>query len=230
MKNKLKKIGIIDGMGAFAGARFFQILLEKISQENLAFPEIVLNAVSIDDFIADQSKIAAAKKIISKRIDFFNQQEMTLIVMACNTAHIMHKDLEKIAKCQFPSIIDSVVKKVKSDKVNRVGILASPTTLKTKLYEDKLIETGVCPIIPNKKFQIILEKIIRKVLNGQLSKSDINMFSKETKLFIKKNRIEGVILGCTELPLAFPKTEFKEVKIFDSLDILADKVVDHLKC
>ncbi|KKQ29927.1 MAG: hypothetical protein US46_C0013G0001, partial [Candidatus Shapirobacteria bacterium GW2011_GWF2_37_20] len=52
-QTELKKIGIIDGMGAFAGARFFQMLLEKISQENLPFPEIILNAISVEDFIAD---------------------------------------------------------------------------------------------------------------------------------------------------------------------------------
>lgn len=217
-------------MGAFAGARFFQLLLEKISQENLPFPEIVLNAVSIEDFIADQRKIEPAKKIISKRIEFFNQQETTLIVMACNTAHIIHSDLKKIAKCPFPSIIDLVVSNINLNDINRVGILASPTTLKTKLYENKLFEAGITPIVPNIKFQQILEEIIRKVLNGQLLDSDIKKFSKETKSFIKKNNIDGIVLGCTELPLAFPKSEFNDIKIFDSLDILADAVVGHLKC
>ena len=40
--------------------------------------------------------------------------------------------------------------------------------------------------------------------------------------------MKGVILGCTELPLAFPKSDFSDIKIFDSLDILADAVVEHL--
>lgn len=227
---KIKKIGIIDGMGAFAGSRFFQILLEKFSQENIPFPEIVLNAISIEDFIADQSKIAPAKKVISKRIRFFNQQKTTLIVMACNTAHIMHHDLIKIAKCPFPSIIDLVAKEVKKTNLQNVGVLASPTTLKTKLYEKRLLELGIDPIVPSKRFQIKLENIIRKVLNGSLSKSDIKMLVNETNIFIKENQAEGIILGCTELPLAFPKSNFKDVKIFDSLDILANSVVNHVKC
>lgn len=229
-KIKLKKIGIIDGMGAFAGSRFFQILLEKFSQENIPFPEIVLNAISIDDFIADQSKIIPAKKVISKRIAFFNQQKTTLIVMACNTAHIMHNDLKKIAKCPFPSIIDLVVEEVKKNKLSKVGILASPTTIKTKLYENKLLELGINPIVPSEKFQFKLEMIIRKVLNGSLSAADIEMFGKQAKFFIEKEQIEGIILGCTELPLAFPKAQFKEIQIFDSLDILANSVVNHVKC
>ena len=229
-KFKTKKIGIIDGMGAFAGARFFQTLLEKISQEKLIIPEIILNAVSIEDFIADQSKITAAKKIISQRIKFFNQQDISMIVMACNTAHIMHPDLLKISKCPFPSIINLVVEEVKNKKSKRIGVLASPTTLKTRLYEDKLIIEGLTPVIPDKKFQKLLEKVIRGVLNNNLIKIDIENLVNLTKEFVKNNRIDGIILGCTELPLAFPKSEFEDIKIFDSLDILADAVVEHLKC
>jgi len=153
----IKKIGIIDGMGAFAGSRFFQMTLEKITKEKLVIPEIILNAVSIEDFIADQTKISTAKKIISQRIRFFNQQKVSMIVMVCNTAHIMHSDLLKIAKCPFPSIIDLVVDKVKKSKIKRVGILASPTTLKTKLYENKLREENLLPIIPDEEFQKLLK-------------------------------------------------------------------------
>jgi aspartate racemase len=231
MKNLLiKKIGIIDGMGVFAGARFFQLLLEKISAENLAFPEIVLNAIAIDDFIADPKKVAPAKKIISERIKFFNQQNISMIVMACNTAHIMHSDLLKISKCPFPSIIDLVVTDIKKREINRIGVLASPTTLRTKLYEDKLIIEGLKPVIPNVNFQNLLENVIREVLNNKLTDIDVNNLNISTRDFIENNQLDGIILGCTELPLAFQKPKFEDVKIFDSLDILADAVVEHLKC
>lgn len=229
-QNITKKIGIIDGMGAFAGARFFQLLLEKISTENLAIPEIVLNAVAIEDFIADPKKIKPAKKVISERIKFFNQQNISMIVMACNTAHIMHPDLLKIAQCPFPSIIDLVVEDIKNRKINKIGILASPTTLKTKLYEDKLNKENLTPIIPDNKFQNLLEKVIRGVLNNTLLKIEVNKLNILTREFIEKNQLSGIILGCTELPLAFQKSKFEDVKIFDSLEILADAVVDHLRC
>jgi len=231
MKNfKTKKIGIIDGMGAFAGARFFQLLLEKISDENLDFPEIILNAVAIEDFIADPNKIVPAKKIISQRIKFFNQQNVSMVVMACNTAHIMHTDLLKIAESSFPSIIDLVIKVIKDGNVKRIGILASPITLKTQLYETKLNDEKLIPMIPDKRFQVLLEKVIRKVLNNKLLKTDIDRLNTFTRKFIEENRLNGIILGCTELPLAFQKSKFEDIKIFDSLEILADAVVDHLKC
>jgi aspartate racemase len=229
LKN-IKKIGILDGMGAFAGARFFQMILEKITRENLPFPEIILNAVSLDDFISDQSKIVPAQKILSSRVRAFNNQNVSMIVMACNTAHILHPKLSSISKAPFPSLIDLVVHQAVIKDLKNIGILASPITIKTKLYENALINAGLVPFIPNRNFQDFLEKIIRDVISNSVIPSEIRHFELKTRIFIFQHHLDGLILGCTELPLAFPKSKFNHIKILDSLEILADSVVDHLKC
>jgi aspartate/glutamate racemase len=58
---KNKKIGIIGGLGANASSYFLQILINKINQENIKMPEIVLDSIPIDDFISDESKIKMVK-------------------------------------------------------------------------------------------------------------------------------------------------------------------------
>lgn len=229
LKN-IKKIGILDGMGAFAGARFFQMTLEKISKNDLNFPEIILDAVSIDDFISDPTKIIPAQKILSSRIKEFNNQNVSMVVMACNTAHILHPQLQKISHAVFPSIIDLVVNQAKLNNLKKIGILASPMTLKTKLYEDALIKVKLNPKIPNLEFQKLLEKIIRRVISNSVTSKDKTNLEQSTQKFILDNCLDGLILGCTEIPLVFSKDKFKNIKILDSLEILADSVVDHLKC
>jgi aspartate racemase len=225
-----KKIGILDGMGAFAGARFFQMTLEKITQNHLIIPEIILNAVSIDDFISDESKIIPARKVLSSRITAFNRQKVSMVVMACNTAHILHHQLSRLSDAPFPSIIDLVIQRAVGKKLKNVGVLASPMTIKTKLYEQALVNAGFTPFVPDQNFQIFLEKVIRDVISNSVTQKEIKHFELKTRKFISKHQLDGLILGCTELPLAFPKAKFRNIEILDSLDILADSVVDHLKC
>lgn len=229
MKSTIKKIGILDGMGAFAGARFFQMTLEKITQNHLSIPEIILNAVAIDDFISNPAKIVPAQKILSARVRQFNHQKTSFVVMACNTAHIIHPKLRQISHCEFPSIIDLVVKKAVTKNLKKVGVLASPITIKTKLYENSLSHVGLKPFIPDNNFQKLLEKIIRDVIANSVNKIDIKNLELNTKSLITNHHLDGLILGCTELPLVFPKNKFKNIEILDSLDILADSVVDHIK-
>lgn len=225
-----KKIGIIDGMGAFAGARFLQLFLEKVIENRLPFPEILFNAISIDDFIVDDTKVEPAFQVISKRLENFNQQQVSMVVMACNTAHIMHPRLQAFSTAPFPSIIDAVSQKARQLGLERVGILASPLTIKTHLYESSLEKNGLMPIIPTEAFQKILERIIRLVIDNKITSDDKQELNKLTQLFINSNRLDAIVLGCTELPLAFDKTSFKNTTILDSLDILGDTLIDHLKC
>jgi aspartate racemase len=225
----IEKIGILDGMGAFAGSRFFQMTLEKITKNHLTIPEIILNAVSIEDFISDRSKIIPAQKVLSSRIRAFNHQNVTMVVMACNTAHILHPKLSSISKAPFPSIIELVVKRAVNKQLKNIGILASPMTIKTKLFENSLKEAGLRPSVPDRNFQKFLERIIRNVICNSVSTGEIKHFELRTKKFVAQHQLDGLILGCTELPLVFPKNKFTNIKILDSLEILADSVVDHLK-
>lgn len=68
-----------------------------------------------------------------------------------------------------------------------------------------------------------MEVIIRKVIAGEVRKSDKLELIKIAK-FLKQKGAQGIILGCTELPLIFPKSF--NMLIFDSLEILARALLE----
>jgi aspartate racemase len=209
-------------MGPFASAHFLKLLLKKISEQNINMPEIILDSVSIKDFISDQTQIKPALIILKDRVKKLNDQNVDLIIMTCNTAHILHPQLSIGSRALFPSLIDLVTDEVKKNNLNRVGLLATPTTIKTNLYTDKFL--------PDKKLQNLVEKIIKKAIISEIKIGDTNKLIKETKFFIKSNKLDGLILGCTELPLFFQNPRLFKIPILNSLDILANSVIDFLKC
>ncbi|MDD2822527.1 MAG: aspartate/glutamate racemase family protein [Candidatus Daviesbacteria bacterium] len=82
----------------------------------------------------------------------------------------------------------------------------------------------MCIIKPSKKEMEILEQIIRNVIAEKVTrqnKLELLMIAKS----LKEKGAEGIILGCTELPLIFPKRF--NIPVFDSLNILAERL---LKC
>lgn len=64
----------------------------------------------------------------------------------------------------------------------------------------------------------MLEAIIRKVIAGKITKQD-RLKLVEIARSLKDKGAQGLILGCTELPLIFPKRF--DIPVFDSLEILA---------
>lgn len=63
-----------------------------------------------------------------------------------------------------------------------------------------------------------MEGVIRKVIAGEAKKSD-KLKLVEIAKSLKKKGAQCIILGCTELPLIFPKRF--DIPVFDCLEILA---------
>ena len=107
----------------------------------------------------------------------------------------------------------------------KVGVLATPTTIKYDLYGKALCKNKIGVFYSGDGTQKLHESIIRKLVAGEKVISDVQKIVRSTEIFIKENNLDGIILGCTELPLVFPKKKF-DGRMIDSMDILADKLLE----
>lgn len=122
------------------------------------------------------------------------------------------------------SIVDETVRTVAIENVKRVLVLGTPFTLQNKLYQNKLQKAGVKVEVPNIRDQKRLFEVIISVLNnGPTRKSQDELLS---IINAYKRGVDGVVLGCTELPLVLRNVRM-EIRTFDTLQILADAVYNY---
>lgn len=210
-------------MGPQASAKLLEVLINACAKDfnvrnDSEFPEIILNSVAVPDFISDEKNLKTVSKILKGRIKLLENFNPVCFAIACNTAHVLLKDLQVNTNIPFVSIIDEVSKKVAEVNIKRVGLLASPTTIKSDLYQNKLFEANISVVIPSKTEILVVENVIRNVLAGKLNDEDRQKLILIAQSLTQRGA-EGIILGCTELPLIFP-TKFS-LPIFDSIEILA---------
>lgn len=115
-------------------------------------------------------------------------------------------------------MIDEVVKKVRGDKIQKIGILGTPSTIKSKLYQSALEKQGIKVFLPSPPQIDTLEEIIRNIIKGDSEKSDAQKLKNIADSLMKRGAT-AVILGCTELPLVFPKKY--SLPIYNSVEILS---------
>lgn len=227
MKNNKKIIGLIGGMGPFASARFLQLLLEKSvsdfgAKNGSDFPEILLDSVPINDFISDTSSVPLARKTLVTRVKTLEKAGCTSIAMVCNTGHILFPDLSRASRGKMISLIESVRDRVSQRKMKRVGLLATKTTIQSKIFNKAFDGTGIQLINPDIKTLELCEEAIRGVIANEDLKKIRKSLNKQVEQFIQKERLDGIILGCTELPLVFPQ---KPKNFIDCLDVLSDRLL-----
>lgn len=226
--NKNKQIiGILGGMGPQASAHLVTLLIDMSIKNGIKndsdFPEIILDSVPVPNFISDTKNLARALKILKSRVRLLNKMNISQLAIACNTAHIILPDLQSVSDAPFISIINEVVNEVRESGINKVGLLATPSTIHFGLFDKALEKSNIQLILPTKEEQIILEKIIRNIILGKKLQSDI-LKLRSVAASLKKQGAQGIILGCTELPLIFPK-KFP-IAIFDCLEILAKALLE----
>ncbi|KKQ33678.1 MAG: Aspartate racemase [Candidatus Nomurabacteria bacterium GW2011_GWA1_37_20] len=156
--------------------------------------------------------------MLKRRAIQLHSFDILCLVIACNTAHILIEELQSVSKIPFISMINEVAKQVNRDRINKVGLMATPSTIKYALYQKALKIKGVNTIIPKRKEQALLEKIIRNVLRGKIAEQDRQKLVSVSDS-LKQRGAQAIILGCTELPLIFP--EKYVLPVYNSVEILA---------
>lgn len=219
-------ICILGGMGPQASARLLTVVVDKRAQQeaelNSDFPEIIVDSVPTPDFISSTRNKHQALVMLKERVktlDFFSP---TMFGIACNTAHIFLKDLSSLTGADFVSLIREVSLRVAEKGIKRVGLLATLVTIRSALYQKELAELNIEVVSPDQKELEAIERIIRRILSGRNRKSDATALF-NIALSLRTRGAEGIILGCTEIPLVFPK-KFP-LPTFDSIDILADALL-----
>ncbi len=225
--NRNRKIGILGGMGPQASSELVRLIVAKAvkrgAREPNEFPEIVLDSIPVEDFIASTEKIGIVERMLVDRAKLLKSFGCNPIVMACNTAHIMEFPIKKVIPREFRSLLEIMGKEVCRRKMKKVCVYASPVTIENDLYGKTFRSMGISVFYPDRRIQVIQERIIRNVISGRLKKSDRNGILQLAARNLRSGQADGVILGCTELPVV--TGEVKNPKILSSLEVLADNLL-----
>lgn len=218
-----KAIGILGGMGPEASVYMYKLLIEKSisvfgTKKNDDFPEILLHSIPVPDFISSDEEKGKALSMLEERVKLLNKMNLSCLAIACNTAHLLLPDLQKVSQVPFVSMIDEVARRVKRDKLKIIGVLGTPSTIRSGLYQVALSKYAIKSIQPAEEYLPTLESVIRKVIAGTAGKADGLLLSKIAN-GLGSRGAEGIILGCTELPLVFPKKY--TLPIYNSVEILS---------
>jgi len=141
----------------------------------------------------------------------------------------MHKVAPQIqSSISVPLIhmVDSVAKEIQKRKMNKVGLLGTIFTMEEDFYSKKLLEDySIETVIPQEQDR----QEVSRVIYQELCCGIINKESKQKYLDVidemKSRGAQGVILGCTEIPLMLSEAS---LPLFNTTKIHAMSVVEDI--
>ncbi|MEK7551421.1 MAG: amino acid racemase [Patescibacteria group bacterium] len=224
----MKKLGIIGGLGPETTANFYKEVILSCSNLGIKHrPSILIANVPIDfelekKFINHSQGKKEFLKLLTDAAISLEKGGADFIVIPCNTAHVFINEVRKVVRISVLSIIEETTKFLQEKKVNNIGILATPSTVKNKLFDVKLKTCKIKAEFPKKEKQILLGKIINKILRSKHGSKE----KKELLGIIDEFSCDSVLLACTDLHILLQGKS--NTKIFDTMQILRQAAVREL--
>ena len=225
----MKTIGLIGGMSWESSAEYYRIINETVKEKlgGLHSAKCIMYSLDFEEIEklqhrgkwkeATELMIDAAKRIEKGGADF--------ILICTNTMHKMADEVQSNIKIPLLHIADATAEKIISKGLKKVGLLGTKFTMEEDFYKGRLSKFGLDVIIPEEDEREIIHSIIYKELClGEIKGSSKEKFKKIIENLVYKGA-EGIILGCTEIPLLI-KQEDSPVPLFDTTKIHAQSAVE----
>ncbi len=218
-RREMKKIGILGGMSYESTIKYYELLLQKYYDKynDYNYPEILIYSLNFQKVI-DYELGNDTRKYVAYLMSGINSLQnggAEFIIMAANSPHAVYDDLIKKSKLPILSIVEATAEKALEMRLNKLLLLGIKFTMQSSFYQR---------IFENSNMQVITPEDIEQDLIDQIIFDElvIGKFKNESKQklleIIHNYEVDGVILGCTELPLIFHKND-TSIKLLDTIDI-----------
>lgn len=220
-----KTVGILGGMGPEATVDFMTKIIRatpaKTDQEHIRLlvdnnPQVPSR---IDAILEGGENPGPVLAEMAKGLENWGAE---MLAIPCNTAHYYVQHVIDAVNIPVVNMIEETVQVILDSGIKNIALLATSATLKTKLYEEKLAQAGINLILPAPEFQEEIMEAIYGVKAGDYPTA----FAAIAKVLdhVQSRGAQGVIAGCTELPLIISKDNCS-LDIFDPTAILAQQIV-----
>ncbi len=227
----MKTIGLIGGMSWESSHEYYRIINETVKDYlgGLHSAKSIMYSFDFDEIesLQHQGKWVELGQLVIDAAQKLEKGGADLIVICTNTVHKVADEVQNNINIPLWHIVDATAENINEKGLRKVGLLGTKFTMEEGFYKNRLTEKyGLQVIIPEEeKRQIVHDIIYRELVIGIIKERSKAKFI-EIIHQLKTMGVEGVILGCTEIPLLI-KQEDVDLPLFDTTTIHASSAAKY---
>lgn len=226
----MKVIGLIGGMSWNSSAEYYRFINELVAkrQGGLHSARLILYSLNFSEVEQAQreGRWDDAATILGEAGHALKLAGADFLILCTNTMHKVADVVVQRAQLPILHIVDATGNAITEQGLHRVGLLGTRFVMEEKFYRDRLQQYfDIDMLVPGEDEQVIVHRIIY----DELCQGRIRGASRRDCLKIieglTRRGAEGIILGCTELPLLVRPAD-TDVPLFDTTRLHAEAAVE----
>jgi len=228
----MKIPGMIGGIGPESTVDYYRSIIGTYRERTGAadYPEILVYSIDMTRMLdligGDRTEdvvellSGAARSLAASGADF--------AFMASNTPHYVFREVASRSPIPLLSIVDATCGAVKKAGLKRAGLLGTRFTMEKDFYTGAFAGEGIILEVPDAAERTFIhEKIFSELELGIVTDETRKAFLDIIHSMKIAKNIQGIVLGCTELPLALKQGD-DDIPFFNTVEEHVRSIVDFM--
>lgn len=225
----MKKLGLIGGIGPESTLQYYQQIVRHY-REVLAttdYPEFTIESINMTEMLSYlPSDPDGLVRFLLSRIKTLEGSGAHFAALASNTPHIVFDQLEQESSIPLVSIVRTTCEEIAGHSIQNLGLFGTRSTMTAGFYQEVGKQYGLDIYTPEEEDQdYIHEKYFSELVFNRKNESTKRELIAIANELQRRHKIQGLILGGTELPLVLEQADFDNIKVFDTTQIHVKELV-----
>ena len=229
----MRKVGIVGGLGPESTVDYYRGIIHafKPTYEKEGYPEIAIESLDLKTFMsligkADWDEVS---RCIAFKFEVLRAGGAAFGAIASNTPHRVFEDIQSRTLLPLLSIVDCSLNYSRLYKFSNLCLLGTKITMGSDFYQQIFARENIRLVVPHDNEQEYMqEKIFSEIEFGIIREETRNNFLAIIDRIVQEEKVEGVILGCTELPLLVRPEDIR-VQCINTTEIHISNIVDRCR-
>ncbi len=225
-------VGIVGGLGPESTIDYYRRILEAWEREDPSTaPSIVIDSLDVrralslvdsDHAALTEYLLASLRRLAAAGVDF--------AAMSANTPHIVFDDLAGRSSIPLLSIVEVCAHEARARGLRRLALLGTRFTMEGAFYPEVCARHGVTVVPPDSMDRAwVHERYVGELLRGEFREDTRRTLTAIVGRLRDRERVDGVILAGTELPLLLHSPTIADVAALDTTALHVRAIVRRLR-
>jgi len=206
MNRMPKTAGIIGGIGPESTIDYYRLILAVYKERvgDGSAPSLIIDSVNMKAFVELVSTNALDRLAdqLAGEVERLARGGAGCALIAANTPHLVFDEVRRRSPIPMISIVETTCAAAKALGLRKTGLFGARFTMQARFYPDVFAREGLSIAVPTPEEQVYIhDKYMNELVPGVFRDETRDELLRIAKAMQERERIDGLILGGTELPL-----------------------------
>jgi aspartate racemase len=217
----VRTLGIIGGIAPESTVEYYRGLVTAYRERvrDGSYPSIVIDSIDLQKMLAlaGAGALAELTAYLLAELRRLADAGASVALLASNTPHIVFDELRRRSPIPLVSIVEAACAEAKALGLGRVGLFGTRFTMQGRFYPDVFSREGIALVLPSAEDQAFIhDRYMGELVHGVFRPETRDGLLAVVDRLVATERIEGLVLGGTELPLILRDPAGRPIPFLDT--------------